>query len=70
MKIVNGMQFIAIEISASDWQVIIAGLNELPRKISDPVLQRLVLQVTEQSQPQKIVPDNPPFKEPYANAKK
>jgi hypothetical protein len=69
MKIVNGMQFIAIEISASDWQVIIAGLNELPRKISDPVLQRLVLQVTEQSQP-KIVPDNPPFKEPYANAKK
>jgi hypothetical protein len=67
MKVINGIQFITLDVAASDWQVVVAGLNELPRKISDPVLQRLAAQVAEQSKP-KTVPDNPPLKEPYSHA--
>lgn len=51
MKIVNGVQIVSIEINPQHWNVIQAGLQELPFKISQPVLAELQQQVLRQSQP-------------------
>ncbi len=57
MKIVNGVQVVDLEISAQQWQVIQAALQELPFKVAQPVLADLQTQVIKQSQPPK---GNPP----------
>jgi hypothetical protein len=53
MKVVNGVQVISIEISAQQWQVVQAALQELPFKIAQPVLADLQRQVIEQSKVQE-----------------
>lgn len=58
MKVINGVQFISLDVDANDWALIQGGLNELPRKLSEPVLQRLVKQVIAQ-QPQAAPPSAP-----------
>lgn len=55
MKIVNGVQIISLEVDPQTWNVIMAGLNELPRRHSEPVIQNLTRQVTVQTQPPPVV---------------
>lgn len=53
MKIVNGVQIISLDVDAQVWNTILAGLNELPRKLSESVVQALTAQVVKQAQPGK-----------------
>lgn len=51
MKIINGVEMVTLQIDGPTWSVIQNGLNELPRKVSEPVMQALTRQVIAQSQP-------------------
>jgi hypothetical protein len=59
MKVVNGVQIISLDMDAQTWNVILAGLNELPRKISDAVVQNLQAQVVKQVSPPQGKPPAP-----------
>lgn len=62
MKVVNGVQIVTLEITPQVWNTIQAGLNELPFKISAPVLQDLTTQVVRQTSPPPA-PESPPAPE-------
>jgi hypothetical protein len=57
MKMINGIEIVTLDIDGPTWGIIQSGLNELPRKISEPVMQALTRQVLAQSQP---ISDPPP----------
>lgn len=48
MKIVNGVTIVTLEVTPDQWNVAQQGLNELPRKISEPLIQVLNAQVQRQ----------------------
>lgn len=69
MKIINGVEIVTLEVDGPTWSIIQTGLNELPRKISEPVLQALTRQVLMQSQPAGDPPQEPPTSMPVPRAR-
>lgn len=42
----NATQPVTINCEAQEWQIVLAGLNELPRRVSDAVFDKIMGQLT------------------------
>lgn len=62
MKVVNGVEVITLEVDVQAWNVIQAGLQELPMKLAAPILQKLSMQIMQQAAPVKA-PEAPALPE-------